>query len=166
LPWWLVASVLLPFVACGAIACWGECQGDRSLSSPWQFGAIVGTAALAIVALVAYRRSEAPQDATPQLQGPADLRHAFRIAWYGGAAVVLIGYAVLLSTKWSIGLPIHMTWSRILVGPPLLAFMPAIWMHILQDERRIRWFWMGAWVVSIIGIIVLISYFDPVPTEP
>jgi hypothetical protein len=99
----------------------------------------------------------------PRASSPDNLRLAFRIAWYGGAAVAVIAYAVLVPLRWYNLLPMRMTWSRLVLGPALLTLMLPVMMTILSQTGRKRWLWFCIWLMSLFALSAIVSFFDPVP---
>ena len=100
-----------------------------------------------------------------QQQTPSriDLRRAIRIAWYGGAAVALIAYAVLVPLKWHNMLPMRMTWSRVVLGPALMTLLAPVGMTITNQSGKKMWLWLCIWMISLIALVAVVSFFDPVP---
>jgi hypothetical protein len=92
-----------------------------------------------------------------------DLRRAFRIAWYGSAAVAIIAYAVLVPMKWHGLLPPRMTWSRVLLGPALLTSMSPISMIVTTQAQKKMLLWLCVWISSVVTLLAVVSFFDPVP---
>lgn len=97
---------------------------------------------------------------------PPDLRLAFRIAWYGGAAAVVIAYAVLVPLKWHGLLPLRMTWSRLVLGPAMLGLMVPISMLITKQPRKRMFGLLFAWLIAVFVLFAVVSMFDPVIDSP
>ena len=54
IPGWLVAAILLPFVACPLLRCWEVYHGNQSLSSPLHFWTVIVLFTSALAALLGY----------------------------------------------------------------------------------------------------------------
>jgi hypothetical protein len=89
-----------------------------------------------------------------------DLRRAFRIAWYGSAAMVVIAYVVLFPLKWHGFLPVNMTWSRIVLGPILFgSLVPVAMGHPFRPDSYgfIR---LGIWILTVMAVTAAAGLFD------
>jgi len=95
-----------------------------------------------------------------------ELRRAFCIAWYGGAAVLVVAYAVLVTLKCHNLLPPRMTWSRILLGPALLVLLLPTAMLITLQPRRKMFFWLLVWFLALVAIFAVVSILNPVESMP
>ena len=94
---------------------------------------------------------------------PPDPRRAFRIAWYGGAAVTVVAYAVLVPMKCHDLLPLRMTWSRVVIGPLLGGLMVPTAMLAGNQSGKKMWCWLLTWLLVMIALTVISSIFDPIP---
>jgi hypothetical protein len=115
--------------------------------------------------IIARRRITSPMEGYPIMEKPGlyphDLRRAFRIAWWGGAGVAAIAYAVLVPLKWHGLLEPKMTWSRIVIGPAILVLTLPFNMWATSQPRKKMYFWLFAWPLTILAIIALLSLVDP-----
>jgi hypothetical protein len=89
-----------------------------------------------------------------------DLRRAFRVAWYGSAAMMAIAYAVLFSLKWHGLLPVNMTWSRIVLGPILLGSLVPIAMGYPSRPDSYGFVRLGIWMLLVVALGVAAGLFD------
>ncbi len=100
-----------------------------------------------------------------RVSGPAPdgLRRARRIAWYGGAVVVVIGYAALIPAKWYGLLPSRMTWSRVLLGPVLMALMSPLIFFLPRRPLKRTLLWAFAVVACLLTLALVLDFIDPPP---
>ena len=99
---------------------------------------------------------------------PRDLSFALRIALWGGALLLTIGYAVLIPMKCYGMLPPEMTWARIVVGPALMVGMaPAFILAAMRFPKRTRfWLCMVSVVLGVIALLVILLDSGCHPVHP
>ena len=84
---------------------------------------------------------------------PSDLHCARRIAVWGGAAIIVIAYAVLIPMKWHGMLPLHMTWTKVLLGPAFAAVLTPL--IVLSDGKTGMLFWLLIWILLLVVVMVV-----------
>jgi hypothetical protein len=86
---------------------------------------------------------------------PNDLRRAKQIACWGGVAIVVIVYAVLVPMKWHGLLPVKMTWIKVVLGPVFLAGLPPLALFLNGTKKSL--FWFSTWLFLAVAVMILDS---------
>ena len=71
---------------------------------------------------------------------------------------MVVAYAVLVPMKWQDVLPARMTWSRVVLGPAILALTVPFFLSV--PPRR-AWFWLLIWLLPCFAL----AFFDSAPTN-
>jgi peptidoglycan/LPS O-acetylase OafA/YrhL len=92
------------------------------------------------------------------------LRRAFRIALYGGTSVVVIAYSVLIPLKYRGILPPRMTWSRLLLGPPIAIGSLMVLVATFRSKRPLL---LGCIMLFLLlALLAAVAIFDPIESMP
>jgi hypothetical protein len=101
-----------------------------------------------------------------QYQDSSDRHHLFRIAWYGVAVMVIVAYAVLFPLKWYGLVPVNMTWSRTVLGPPLLGSLVPLAVGNPSRPDSYGFVRLIIWILSVVALSFVAALFDLVAGCP